>query len=148
MSAPLSEGTNYLFFPKGSVSGGKVTGTANADVSTVCTKRFIFVFPKMLQHSVIIASTTQRFEFEQGVPIEEGLRKLLAGPKMSVEDLEEDLKSRLHDDWVFEISALAHFKMHKLWILSQIRMNKKGGNTVVLAVRGNGGMKRLFDFYA
>ena len=102
----------------------------------------------MLQHSIVIASTTQRFQFEQGISIEDGIRKMLSDPQLTVEELEEGLKSRLNnEDWVFEIAELGHFRIHMLWILSQIRMRQKGGNLGVLSVRGNGGMRRLKVFY-
>jgi hypothetical protein len=151
MGTPLKNGDNYLFFPKGSYTGGKVTGVTNSTVSVVCTRRFIFIAPKMEMTSVIVASRVRTYSFGEGVSMEQGIQKMLEDPQMTVEQLETDLQDFLgadNHDRVIEVAQLKHFRVHMLWIASQARMSHKaGGATKVLSFGGPANMKKFKAFY-
>jgi hypothetical protein len=150
MGTPLKIGDNYLFFPKGNLAGGKVVGTMAGTVSVICTKRYIFIAPKTITNSIIIASRVSNYKFSDGVTMEQGLKSMLDDPQMTLETLEEALKLFLggsDSEYVFEVAKLEHFKIHLMWILSQARFNKRGGSTNVLSMGKPSNMKLMNAFY-
>jgi hypothetical protein len=151
MGTALRKGENYLYFPKGTYTGGKVTGITNATVSVVCTHRYLFIFPKKEMTSYLIAFRERSFHFREGVSVEKGLEEMLNDPQMTVEQLENDLVQMLganDHDRVIEVAELSQFKVHMMWILSQARMSHKaGGAKKVLSVGGPSNMKKFKEFY-
>ncbi len=150
MGTPLKNGENYLFFPKGNYAGGKVVGTTTATVSVVCTKRYIFIAPKMVTTTNMITARVRKYSFGDGVSMEAGLQSMLDDPQMTVETLEEELKEFLgtaSQENVIEVAKLDHFKIHMLWILSQARFSMPGGSLNVLSFGKPSNMKLMQAFY-
>jgi hypothetical protein len=151
MPTPLKNGENYLFFPKGHYTGGKVAGFTNAEVAVICTHRYIFIAPRQEFTTYVIASRVKRFEFGEGVPVHKGLENMLKDPQLTLEQLEEDMKQLLgadDHDRVIEVAQLKHFKVHLLWILSQARMKHNAGGAVkTLSLAKPSNMKIFKAFY-
>lgn len=146
-------GDNVLFFPRSYFTGGKVTGLTNAEVCAVCTRDYVFVVPKKDFTHFLVAARTRTYDFfGEGVPIEDGLRRLLESPDMTVSTLESFLVEMLgaeERDRVLKVSELKSFKTWVFGPMSQARMkHSAGGGVKVLSCKGKGAMKQFKAFYA
>ncbi|MBK9034917.1 MAG: hypothetical protein IPL61_27245 [Myxococcales bacterium] len=149
MSAAVTVGENVLFFPKAYFSAG----LTNAEVCVVCTKTYVFVVPKKDFTHFLVAMRTRKYaHFGEGIPVVEGVERLLAEPELTVAELEErlvDLLGADQPDRVIKVAELKSFKTILFGPLSQARIKHQSDVAPrVLSCKGKGAMKQFKAFYA
>jgi hypothetical protein len=148
----LIEGTDYLFFRKAYHSGGAVTGLKNSEVAVIATRRYMFLVP-ITETSLglfAVKATRHWFQSETGTQdVGQALARFLAGPELTVEQLEAELLSFLPEgEYVVALDALASLTVWSRF-LRQVRFKQRDRRaTQVLALRGKDNHARFERFYA
>jgi hypothetical protein len=140
----LADGVDYLFFRSVYHTGGAITGLKNSEVALVATRRFLFMLP--LRETSLGLNKVVVKEWDGATA--EHLARFLATPDLTVEDLENRLRTFLPAEHVVPLDELASMTVWSRF-MRQVRFKQKGRRaTQVLALRGKENHARFERFYA
>jgi hypothetical protein len=148
----MTEGSEFLFYPKAYLSGGALTGLKNAEVAIIATRRYVFMMPVVETSfwGLGVTATKHWFEGTDGnkEKVADVIAKRLAVPGLTLEALEADLLGFLPPEYIVKMDQLASLKVWTRF-LPQVRFKRNGKRVAeVLALRGKANHERFKAFYA
>ncbi|MFT7582716.1 MAG: hypothetical protein ACI9MR_004399 [Myxococcota bacterium] len=150
----LSQGTDYVFFPKIQISKQSL-GATMTDGLAVCTAEHIFVIPQRstgiaLGASLLTGKSKARIStYGVGEDAAQWLPAMLADPEMDRAGLEETLSELLTTDktrWHFPLKQAEKFKM-TAGLMGQTTLKYPMESVRRLVFRGKGAKKEAKAFY-
>ncbi|MBX3155431.1 MAG: hypothetical protein KF773_05495 [Deltaproteobacteria bacterium] len=148
----LTEGVDYLYFPRAYHSGGAVTGLANSEVAVIATQRYLFLVPEREVSLGLGWIKTRRHWFHEAateLTVQGALERFLANPDLTIDQVETALRDLVGPgEYVVPLAGIAKLTVWSRF-LRQVRFRQHHRRqTQVLALRGKANHERFRDFYA
>ncbi len=143
----LQENANYVHYHDALVMTSK-SPTTRIDACVVSTKDYVFLVPKKSTGEFILLETTKKHNFFNGVPVQDGVAKMVQGAS-SVEELENSFKELLENDdkYVHKVADKKSFKFRGFLGKHTLRMSTGGMNWTSAMPTGKGVSKEFRAFH-
>lgn len=145
----LQQDQDYVVYDETFVATSKQP-MKHSYATLVATKNKLFLVPTKTIGLFLILDTIKTHSFFQGVPISEGVRKIIASAN-TIEELEDSFSALLQDDpkYVYVLEEWPIFKFQSFLGKHTLRLAKGGfpASWTAIGVKGRALSKQFRTFY-